>query len=299
MATIASLRDELEGQDLVIATDGPNWGRTDPEWCSKFTGAMPWYASRPSGRRFVWRGQSNAAWALQPRLHRHVRQSTPKATFADVLRAEEQILKEAVELQPPELVGLTSRLVKLAILQHHGVPTRLIDVTRDPLVAMFFAAQDSFDENGVPLDGAILAINEEQVDVTDQPDGTISLNPAMAPYGIWQPPPIDGRIISQRGYFLIASEKVAGVTPDIYSGIGIPGFEPKGAKKQPVSTIFTRWLSGGGKAGRPPLVTPNLAMFVVPHRRKNALRRLLDGFGLRVRTIYPDLAGYASSFPPS
>lgn len=37
---------------------------------------------------------------------------------------------------PPELYEA------LALAQHHGVPTRLIDLTYDPLVAAFFACQD-------------------------------------------------------------------------------------------------------------------------------------------------------------
>jgi hypothetical protein len=294
-----NLQAELAGWHLLIDTRQPGWGQTDAEWCSKFTGAMTWYATRPTGQSFVWRGQPNAAWSLQPRLHRHLRQTMRNATFADVLREERTILKEVGQLDAPELPDSKSRLTKLAILQHHGVPTRLIDVTRDPLVATFFAAQDSVDDEGQSVDGAVLAIVDIGVEVAETRAGRISFTPKTASYGIWQAPPIDGRIISQRGYFLIASPTVSGQTPDLNSTIGIPAFDPKGPKKQPVATIFTNLLRGGGKVGRPPKITPNLAMFLVPFSRKPSLRRLLQSFGLTTRTIYPDLAGYASSFPPS
>jgi hypothetical protein len=37
-------------------------------------------------------------------------------------------------------------LETLAIAQHHGVPTRLLDITHDAFVAAFFAADDARDE---------------------------------------------------------------------------------------------------------------------------------------------------------
>jgi hypothetical protein len=44
----------------------------------------------------------------------------------------------------------------LAVLQHHGAATRLLDVSSDPMVAMWFAVEnlEFFDRNG-----ALFAIN--------------------------------------------------------------------------------------------------------------------------------------------
>ena len=57
----------------------------------------------------------------------------------------------------------------LAFSQHYGIPTNLIDFTRSPLVALFFACQPfhSSDERFDQEHGFIYLLENELVDITD------------------------------------------------------------------------------------------------------------------------------------
>lgn len=83
----------------------------------------------------------------------------------------------------------------LAVAQHHGLPTRLLDWTENPLVAAYFAAT-----TGDEVDGAIYALNT--VSVVDSEISPFDF-PRVAKY---RPNHVTNRITAQRGQFTIHSE---------------------------------------------------------------------------------------------
>ena len=54
----------------------------------------------------------------------------------------------------------------LALLQHHGIPTRLLDVTENALVALYFACKGEAD---MDKDGEVIVFNNQKIDVTNYP----------------------------------------------------------------------------------------------------------------------------------
>jgi hypothetical protein len=91
-------------------------------------------------RRWAFRGQANAEWGLTPAIER----LAPEAVFWN--NAEARILrdfKECAHLYLRFMPALDDELSWLALMRHHGAPTRLLDWTKSPYVAAFFAASEA------------------------------------------------------------------------------------------------------------------------------------------------------------
>jgi hypothetical protein len=108
------------------------------------------------GRTYAWRGQSDATYKLSSSLYRRI-ENSGEAVSEKALRTEEiKILEEARRWGLGRDLGPSATdLHLLALLQHHGVPTRLLDVTSNPITALWFAAEQHAGTNGgdVPIAG--------------------------------------------------------------------------------------------------------------------------------------------------
>lgn len=85
-----------------------------------------------------FRGHSNPNYILQPSIMR-----TP-----GLRKNESKIYQELLINCPDDFEKCHTHLEKLVKMQHYGLSTRLLDITRNPLVALFFACESNLDTYG-------------------------------------------------------------------------------------------------------------------------------------------------------
>ena len=109
---------------------------------------------RDAGDEFLWRGQSNAAWKLESTIYRFFEsQSVSQSDRRDRESQAEQFFLDYLSKAPDVNIDLTHRSQILMLMQHYGCPTRMLDWSRSPYVAAYFAVQDQAEV------GAIFAFN--------------------------------------------------------------------------------------------------------------------------------------------
>ncbi len=169
--------------------------------------------------RYAFRGLSDSNYKLESRLARH---------GGDFRKLEKHLLRNFKKYAHRSVVEKDSIWNWLSVAQHYGLPTRLLDWTYSPFVAMHFATADI---DAFNVDGVIWAVNyvkthnilpeklsrkleEEGANVftvemlfesikslTELED--LSSDPFIL---FFEPPSIDDRIVNQFAFFSMSSD---------------------------------------------------------------------------------------------
>jgi len=216
----------------------------------------------------MWRGQSNIHWRIDHSAYRRLTLVKKELTDWDLISYEQNLLKQAThkgyryqngrELGDFEL---------LARLQHHGAATRLVDFTRNSLIALWFASIENFNDNGllIGLNTHFLGGYESEIqDFKYSFDRKIidETNHAFT----FEPPVVTPRVAAQHSQFIYSS-----LSKNITGSL----------KLHPDDTNYNK--------------KPNLYISIKKELKKEINETLEKSFDLRYQTLFPDIDGFGDA----
>jgi hypothetical protein len=227
-----------------------------------------------------WRGQSNIANRVDSGLFRALvneRLAFEPQELEELSREDSAALERNMRFLESRLIedaythfrnlrDLTD-LELLATLQHYGAATRLLDLSENILIALWFACNSSQDTDGVVIgfSSNVLTPIEDTSLVKEKMDSILA---QCRNCYFWRPAYTDDRMRAQQSIFLFAPCRFSSWSSlfhepfDQYDSQNIRRFHAIGIKKE---------------------------------LKKEILNDLSDIFGYKYASLFPDLAGYSQA----
>lgn len=214
----------------------------------------------------LYRGQEKAKWNLDSKLFRLVSQwkdihdiySIEKRIFSNFKNVLTNLGRDVSELTDWEILSLG---------QHYGLPTRLLDWTSDPLIALWFAFE-RFNEN---IDFRVVwGLVVDEWDIVNLQRDELFKGRFIK---VLEPTVFDDRVIAQKSWFSVQNMRIFSNK----GGDGLPAFNEH-------NTI--NYLSD---------FEYRLVKIRLPNEKIEEIKNELDNNGINRNSIYPDLSSHCKN----
>jgi hypothetical protein len=256
------------------------------------------------GAAHLFRGHDDARYRLHTTLDRYAgARKRPAEEF--LLR---QFRRRMHQYLPPQSLP-KSDLVSLALMQHYGVPTRLLDVTRSPYVALYFAVRDALKEE----DAAVWAfyctnirtvslnrVFEKDPDLRKEigrfydPRAAFTRQELFSKWFMsetWYPNPQSPEPLRHHEIILDLDPFTMSVRLSAQQGLFLVTGSPTQTFEETLVDLLEEIEGQMGAGGREPSVTK----IVIPGVFRRPLMRHLEKMNITAATLFDGLEGLAAS----
>ena len=171
------------------------------------------WVTKIGGDNMLYRGLADESQEAEASLHRRLRGKSKSAPKEEFIRASEELVRQAkLRGYARDPAGELKDLQLMGRLQHYGAATCLIDFTKNPQVALWFACLPSKQKGG-GADGKIIAVNiskSSKYKTVQSKNLDDSLRKLMKAKHLWKwkPESLDNRDITQHSEFIFGESVV-------------------------------------------------------------------------------------------